>query len=174
MLRTVWGDDKRFHESYFGKYEGIYMPGDGAHKDEDGYFWILGRMDDVINVSGHRIGTMEIESAIVNHQGVAEAAVIGRSDDVKGQGITAFVTLKDGVDGTDDLKDEITGVVADKIGKLARPDEIIFAASLPKTRSAKIMRRLLRDIAEGNVLGDTTTLEDADVVEELKSKYQDD
>ncbi|HET7658041.1 MAG TPA: acetate--CoA ligase [Bacillales bacterium] len=174
MLRTVWGDDERFHKSYFGKYEGIYMPGDGAHKDEDGYFWILGRMDDVINVSGHRIGTMEIESAIVNHQGVAEAAVIGRSDDVKGQGITAFVTLKDGVDGTDDLKDEITGVVADKIGKLARPDEIIFAASLPKTRSAKIMRRLLRDIAEGNVLGDTTTLEDADVVEELKSKYQDD
>lgn len=174
MLRTVWGDDERFQNSYFGKYEGIYMPGDGAHKDEDGYFWILGRMDDVINVSGHRIGTMEIESAIVNHQGVAEAAVIGRSDEVKGQGITAFITLKDGVDGTDKVKDEITSEVADKIGKLARPDEIIFTASLPKTRSAKIMRRLLRDIAEGNVLGDTTTLEDAGVVEELKSKYQED
>lgn len=174
MLRTVWGDDERFQNSYFGKYEGIYMPGDGAHKDEDGYFWILGRMDDVINVSGHRIGTMEIESAIVNHKGVAEAAVIGRSDEVKGQGITAFVTLKDGVDGTDDVKKEITSEVSDKIGKLARPDEIIFTASLPKTRSAKIMRRLLRDIAEGNVLGDTTTLEDAGVVEELKNKYQED
>lgn len=173
MLRTVWGDDERFKNSYFGDYEGIYVPGDGAHKDEDGYFWILGRMDDVINVSGHRIGTMEIESAIVNHQGVAEAAVIGRSDEVKGQAITAFVTLKEGVDGTDEIKKEINEEVSEKIGKLARPEEIIFTASLPKTRSAKIMRRLLRDIAEGNVLGDTTTLEDASVVEELKNKYQD-
>lgn len=173
MLRTVWGDDERFKNSYFGDYEGIYVPGDGAHKDEDGYFWILGRMDDVINVSGHRIGTMEIESAIVNHHGVAEAAVIGRSDEVKGQAITAFVTLKEGVDGTDEIKKEINEEVSEKIGKLARPEEIIFTASLPKTRSAKIMRRLLRDIAEGNVLGDTTTLEDASVVEELKNKYQD-
>ncbi|HET7628503.1 MAG TPA: acetate--CoA ligase [Bacillales bacterium] len=173
MLRTVWGDDERFRNSYFGKYEGIYIPGDGAHKDEDGYYWILGRMDDVINVSGHRIGTMEIESAIVNHQGVAEAAVIGRKDDVKGQAITAFVTVKEGVEANDRLKQEINEQVAEKIGKMARPEEIIFTASLPKTRSAKIMRRLLRDIAEGNVLGDTTTLEDASVVEELKNKYQD-
>lgn len=172
MLRTVWGDDERFQKSYFGKYDRIYMPGDGAHKDEDGYFWILGRMDDVINVSGHRIGTMEIESAVANNTNVAEAAVIGRSDDVKGQAITAFVTLKDGVDGTDELKKEINAEVADKIGKMARPEEIIFTASLPKTRSAKIMRRLLRDIAEGNVLGDTTTLEDASVVDELKNKYE--
>ncbi|HEX7065734.1 MAG TPA: acetate--CoA ligase [Bacillales bacterium] len=174
MLRTVWGDDERFQNSYFGKYERIYMPGDGAHKDEDGYFWILGRMDDVINVSGHRIGTMEIESAIVNHQGVAESAVIGRDDDVKGKAIVAFVTLKEGVDGTDQVKKEITEEVSEKIGKMARPEEIIFTASLPKTRSAKIMRRLLRDIAEGNVLGDTTTLEDASVVEKLKDQYQED
>ncbi|HET7578622.1 MAG TPA: acetate--CoA ligase [Bacillales bacterium] len=174
MLRTVWGDDERFQNSYFGKYEGIYMPGDGAHKDEDGYFWILGRMDDVINVSGHRIGTMEIESAIVNHTSVAESAVIGRDDDVKGKAIVAFVTLKEGIDGTDQVKKEITEEVSEKIGKMARPEEIIFTASLPKTRSAKIMRRLLRDIAEGNVLGDTTTLEDASVVEDLKNKYQED
>ncbi|HEU5139818.1 MAG TPA: acetate--CoA ligase [Bacillales bacterium] len=174
MLRTVWGDDERFQNSYFGKYEGTYMPGDGAHKDEDGYFWILGRMDDVINVSGHRIGTMEIESAIVNHQGVAESAVIGRDDEVKGKAIVAFVTLKEGVDGTDQVKKEITEEVSEKIGKMARPEEIIFTASLPKTRSAKIMRRLLRDIAEGNVLGDTTTLEDASVVEQLKDQYQED
>ncbi|HET7578682.1 MAG TPA: acetate--CoA ligase [Bacillales bacterium] len=173
MLRTVWGDDERFQNSYFGKYEGVYMPGDGAHKDKDGYFWILGRMDDVLNVSGHRIGTMEIESAIVNHTSVAEAAVIGRSDDVTGQAVVAFVTLKEGIDGSDDVKKEINEMVADKIGKIARPKEIIFTASLPKTRSAKIMRRLLRDIAEGNVLGDTTTLEDASVVDELKNKYSD-
>lgn len=171
MLRTVWGDDERFQKSYFSDYPGIYKPGDVAHIDEDGYIWILGRDDDVVNVSGHRIGTMELESAIVNHTSVAEAAVIGRSHDVKGQAITGFVTLKEGVNGTDDLKKEIENEVIEQIGKMARPEEIIFTASLPKTRSAKIMRRLLRDIAEGNVIGDTTTLEDASVVEDLKDKY---
>lgn len=171
MLRTVWGDDERFRNSYFGEFEGIYISGDGAHKDEDGYFWVLGRMDDVINVSGHRIGTMEVESAIVNHPAVAEAAVIGRADKVKGQAITAFVTLKEGEHDNEKVKEEIIAEVSDKIGKMARPEEIIFTAALPKTRSAKIMRRLLRDIAEGNVLGDTTTLEDAKVVEQLKEKY---
>src|SRR5699024_5813365 len=121
MLRTVWGDDERFQNSYFGKYEDQYMPGDGAHKDQEGYYWILGRMDDVLNVSGHRIGTMEIESAIVNHNGVAEAAVIGRSDELTGQSVVAFVTLKEGINSSDEVKQEITDVVADKIGKMARP-----------------------------------------------------
>lgn len=172
MLRTVWGDDARYQSSYFSDYPGVYKPGDVAHIDEDGYFWILGRDDDVVNVSGHRIGTMELESAIVNHTSVAEAAVIGRSHDVKGQAITAFVTLKEGVDSSDSVKKEIEEKVNGQIGKIARPEEIIFTASLPKTRSAKIMRRLLRDIAEGQVIGDTTTLEDPNVVEELKGKYQ--
>jgi len=174
MLRTVWGDDERFRKTYFGKFPDWYLPGDGAHKDEDGYIWILGRLDDVINVSGHRIGTAEVESALVGHQAVAEAAVIGRSDAIKGQAITAFVTLKEGVQGTDELVAELKETVAQAIGKMARPEEIIFTAELPKTRSAKIMRRLLRDIAEGRVLGDTTTLADPSVIEELKklSKYQ--
>lgn len=171
MIRTVWGDDKRFRNSYFGDYPGIYKPGDVAHIDDDGYFWILGRDDDVVNVSGHRIGTMELESAIVNHTSVAESAVIGRSHDVKGQALTAFVTLKDGVAGSNAIKKEIENEVIDQIGKIARPEEIIFTAELPKTRSAKIMRRLLRDIAEGRVVGDTTTLEDASVVEKLKEQY---
>lgn len=171
MLRTVWGDDERFVRTYFGKFEGVYLPGDGAHKDEDNYVWILGRIDDVINVSGHRIGTMEVESALVDHQSVAEAAVIGRSHDVKGQAICAFVTLKDGVSSSPELVQELRGHVAQKIGAMARPEEIIFTAELPKTRSAKIMRRLLRDIAEGRVLGDTTTLADPSVVEALKQQY---
>ncbi|MGV3487214.1 MAG: acetate--CoA ligase [Tuberibacillus sp.] len=173
MLRTVWGDDERFRNTYYGKFPGWYLPGDGAHKDQDGYIWILGRLDDVINVSGHRIGTAEVESALVGHHTVAEAAVIGRSDAIKGQAITAFVTLKEGIQGTDELVAELKQTVSDAIGKMARPEEIIFTAELPKTRSAKIMRRLLRDIAEGRVLGDTTTLADPSVIEELKklSKY---
>lgn len=171
MLRTVWGDDERYQQTYFGQYEGMYLPGDGAHKDEDHYIWILGRIDDVINVSGHRIGTMEVESALVDHHSIAEAAVIGRSHDVKGQAITAFVTVKDGIDATPDLMQELRKHVADQIGAMARPEEIIFTAELPKTRSAKIMRRLLRDIAEGRVLGDTTTLADPSVVESLKQQY---
>jgi acetyl-CoA synthetase len=173
MLRTIWGDDERFRKTYFGKFPGVYLPGDGARRDEDGYFWILGRIDDVINVSGHRIGTMEVESALVDHKAVAEAAVIGRAHEVKGQAITAFVTLKEGVEPSPELQDELKQHVVDKIGALARPEEIIFTAELPKTRSAKIMRRLLRDIAEGRVLGDTTTLADPSVIESLKTLYKD-
>ncbi|WDL97286.1 acetate--CoA ligase [Alicyclobacillus sp. ALC3] len=173
MLRTVWGDDERFQNTYFGKFDGTYLPGDGAHLDDDSYIWILGRIDDVINVSGHRIGTMEVESALVGHQAVAEAAVIGRSHDVKGQAITAFVTVKEGATADDALAAELKQHVAAAIGAMARPEEIIFTAELPKTRSAKIMRRLLRDIAEGRVIGDTTTLADASVVEELKKLYKD-
>jgi len=173
MLRTVWGDDERFKNTYFGQFPGIYMPGDGTHVDDDGYYWILGRIDDVINVSGHRLGTMEIESALVHHPAVAEAAVIGRAHEIKGQAITAFVTLKEGVDGTADLATELKAHVSEEIGAMARPEEILFAAELPKTRSAKIMRRLLRDIAEGRVLGDTTTLADPSVIESLKSQYKD-
>ncbi|PWI57898.1 acetate--CoA ligase [Sulfoacidibacillus thermotolerans] len=173
MLRTVWRDDERFQKTYFGQLPGIYLPGDGAHLDEDQYIWILGRIDDVINVSGHRIGTMEVESALVDHPAVAEAAVIGRAHEVKGQAITAFVTVKEGVSTSDALIAELKQHVVEKIGAMARPEEILFAAELPKTRSAKIMRRLLRDIAEGRALGDTTTLADPSVVEALKSQYQD-
>lgn len=173
MLRTVWGDDERFRNTYFGKFEGVYLPGDGAHRDEDGYLWILGRIDDVINVSGHRIGTAEVESALDAHPAVAEAAVIGRSHEVKGQAIAAFVTVKEGVEVNDQLVAELKQYVVDKIGAMARPEEIHFTAELPKTRSAKIMRRLLRDIAEGRVLGDTTTLADPSVVEALKAQYKD-
>lgn len=173
MIRTVWGDDERFKNTYFGKGNGIYQPGDGAHLDEDGYVWILGRIDDVINVSGHRLGTMEVESALVGHPAVAEAAVIGRSHDVKGQAITAFVTVREGTTTDDGLAAELKQHVVAEIGALARPEEIIFTAELPKTRSAKIMRRLLRDIAEGRVVGDTTTLADASVVEALKEQYKD-
>jgi acetyl-CoA synthetase len=173
MLRTIWGDDERFARTYFGKFPGVYLPGDGAHKDEDGYIWILGRIDDVINVSGHRIGTMEVESALVAHPAVAEAAVIGRSHEIKGQAIAAFVTVREGVETSDALVAELKQHVASAIGAMARPEEILFAAELPKTRSAKIMRRLLRDIAEGRVLGDTTTLADPSVVDALKRQYAD-
>ncbi|WP_290584808.1 acetate--CoA ligase [Alicyclobacillus sp.] len=172
MMRTIWGDDERFRRSYFGRFPGIYLAGDGAKVDEDGYFWVLGRIDDVINVSGHRIGTMEVESALVDHPAVAEAAVIGRSHEVKGQAITAFVTVKEGVAADEALVQDLKQHVVDKIGALARPEEIIFTAELPKTRSAKIMRRLLRDIAEGRVVGDTTTLADPSVIEELKKLYK--
>jgi acetyl-CoA synthetase len=172
MLRTVWGDDERFQNTYFGKFPGIYLPGDGAHLDEDEYVWILGRIDDVINVSGHRIGTAEVESALVAHSAVAEAAVIGRSHELKGQAITAFVTVRDGIEADDDLVVALKQHVVEKIGAMARPEEILFTAELPKTRSAKIMRRLLRDIAEGRVLGDTTTLADPSVVESLKAQYK--
>ncbi|EPZ43997.1 acetate--CoA ligase [Alicyclobacillus acidoterrestris] len=173
MLRTVWQDDARYRDTYFGKFEGVYLPGDGAHVDADGYVWILGRIDDVINVSGHRIGTAEVESALVAHPAVAEAAVIGRAHDVKGQAITAFVTVRDGITTDEQLVADLKRTVVEQIGAMARPEEIIFAAELPKTRSAKIMRRLLRDIAEGRVLGDTTTLADPSVVDTLKAQYKD-
>jgi acetyl-CoA synthetase len=172
MLRTIWGDDDRFVQTYWARWEGIYFPGDGAKRDEDGYFWILGRVDDVLNVAGHRIGTMEVESALVDHPSVAEAAVVGRADEVKGQAIAAFVTVKEGIQPTEQLKRDLREHVAEKIGAIARPDDILFAADLPKTRSGKIMRRLLRDIAEGRALGDTTTLADPAVVAKLKTEYE--
>ena len=172
MLRGIYGDDERFRQNYWSKWQNLYFPGDGAKRDEDGYYWILGRVDDVLNVAGHRIGTMEVESALVDHHDVAEAAVVGRADELKGQAIAAFVLLKEGVEPTDALKDELKKHVTEKIGAIARPDDILFAADLPKTRSGKIMRRLLRDIAEGRALGDTTTLADPAVVARLKSEYE--
>jgi acetyl-CoA synthetase len=175
MLRTIWGDDERYVDTYFTKWPGrpdLYFPGDGAKRDEDGYFWILGRVDDVLNVAGHRIGTMEVESALVEHPAVAEAAVVGRSHDLKGQAIAAFVTVRDTHAASPELGQELRQFVAKKIGALARPDDIFFSADLPKTRSGKIMRRLLRDIAEGRILGDTTTLADPAVVESLKAQYE--
>ena len=174
MLRGVYGDPERFIDTYWSRYDGIYFTADGARLDEDGYFWLLGRVDDVINVSGHRIGTMEVESALVDNQKVAEAACIGKAHEVKGQAVVAFVTLKDGVDISDDVIVELKAHVAGKIGAMARPDDIHFAAELPKTRSGKIMRRLLRDVAEGRALGDTTTLADPTVVDSLKAQYGDD
>jgi acetyl-CoA synthetase len=176
MLRTIWGDDERYVSTYFSKWEGrpdLYFPGDGAKRDEDGYYWVLGRVDDVLNVAGHRIGTMELESALVEHPMVAEAAVVGKSHDLKGQAIAAFVTLRDGHRPSAELREELRDFVAEKIGPIARPDDVLFAADLPKTRSGKIMRRLLRDIAEGRALGDTTTLADPAVVATLKQEYED-
>ena len=174
MLRTIWGDDARYVETYFSKWAGrpdLYFAGDGAKRDDDQYFWILGRVDDVLNVAGHRIGTMEVESALVEHPAVAEAAVVGKTHDVKGQAIAAFVTLREGFEQSPELVVELKRFVADKIGALARPDDILFSADLPKTRSGKIMRRLLRDIAEGRALGDTSTLADPSVVAALKTQY---
>jgi acetyl-CoA synthetase len=176
MLRTIWGDDERYVQTYFTKWPGrpdLYFPGDGAKRDTDGYFWILGRVDDVLNVAGHRIGTMEVESALVEHPAVAEAAVVGKSHELKGQAIAAFVTLRDKSKQSPGLRDELKEFVAKKIGALARPDDILFSADLPKTRSGKIMRRLLRDIAEGRALGDVTTLADPNVVASLKDQYED-
>ena len=173
MLRGIYGDPERYVKEYWEKWSSeIYFPGDGAKRDKDGYFWILGRVDDVLNVAGHRIGTMEVESALVDSQNVAEAAVVGRSHEIKGEGIAAFVTLKEGVEASPELIDELKQHVVKKIGAIARPDDILFTADLPKTRSGKIMRRLLRDIAEGKALGDTTTLADPAVVEQLKQKYE--
>ncbi|MBX7117453.1 MAG: acetate--CoA ligase [Gemmatimonadaceae bacterium] len=176
MLRTIWGDDRRYVETYFSKWAGrpdLYFAGDGAKRDEDGYWWILGRVDDVLNVAGHRIGTMEVESALVEHPAVAEAAVVGKTHELKGQSVCAFVTLRDGHQKSSALREELREFVAQKIGALARPDDVLFSADLPKTRSGKIMRRLLRDIAEGRALGDTTTLADPNVVNALKEQYAD-
>ncbi len=172
MLRTIWGDDDRYRNTYWSRWPKTYFPGDGATRDDDGYYWILGRVDDVLNVAGHRIGTMEVESALVDHPAVAEAAVVGRAHELKGQALAAFVTLKEGHPSSDGLREELKGHVAKKIGALARPDDILFSADLPKTRSGKIMRRLLKDIAEGRALGDTTTLADPGVVQRLKDQYE--
>jgi acetyl-CoA synthetase len=173
MLRTLYKDDERFIETYFSKYgKETYLVGDAARTDPDGYFWVIGRIDDVLNVSGHRMSTAEIESAIVSHEIVAEAAVIGQSDEDTGQAVTAFVTLEGERDGDDELVGAIREHVAKRIGKLARPKRIIWADDLPKTRSGKIMRRLLRDIAEGRELGDVTTLRDPDVMSQLEGKVK--
>ncbi|HEY7369264.1 MAG TPA: acetate--CoA ligase [Thermoanaerobaculia bacterium] len=175
MLRTIWGDHERYVKTYWSRWgKGAYFPGDGAKRDKEGNFWLLGRVDDVMNVAGHRIGTMEVESALVDHQAVAEAAVVGVADELKGTAIAAFVILKEKADrGGGDLMQEIRNHVAKKIGSLAKPDKLFFVADLPKTRSGKIMRRLLRDLAEGRVLGDTTTLADAGILAKLKEQYQD-
>jgi acetyl-CoA synthetase len=169
MARTVYGDPERYKKTYWSDVEGCYFTGDGARQDADGYFWLMGRVDDVINVSGHRLGTMEVESALVAHPKVAEAAVVGRPDDLKGQAIAAFVTLESGNPPSDALKDELKKWVTKEIGALARPDDIRFTEALPKTRSGKIMRRLLRELAtHGEIKGDTTTLEDFTVIAKLR------
>ncbi len=172
MLRTIYGNPKRYVKEYWSKYPNIYFTGDGAKREKDGYFWVLGRVDDVMNVAGHRISTMEVESALVDHPSVAEAAVIGKSDELKGQAIVAFTILKKETRSSLKLLEELRKHVAKKIGAIARPDDIIFSAELPKTRSGKIMRRLLRDIAEGSILGDTTTLADPAVVRQLTEQYE--
>ena len=173
MLRSIYGDHDRYVKQYWSRWgKDIYFTGDGAKKDDEGYYWLLGRVDDVLNVAGHRIGTMEVESALVDHPKVAEAAVVGRPHEIKGQALAAFVTVKLGVSASEGLADDLKKHVAHKIGAIAKPDDIIFAADLPKTRSGKIMRRLLRDIAEGKALGDTTTLADPTVVAKLKDQYE--
>jgi acetyl-CoA synthetase len=186
MLRGIWGDPERYRTTYWTKWEGktvsagddaqpgesVYFPGDGAKRDSRGYYWVIGRIDDVLNVAGHRIGTMEVESALVDHPAVAEAAVVGKAHELKGQAVAAFVTLKEGQTPSEELKKELSDHVVRKIGPIARPDDILFAGDLPKTRSGKIMRRLLKDIAEGRALGDTTTLADPGVVSRLKTEYE--
>ena len=170
MLRGIWGDDERYVDTYWGKFDGkYYFAGDGARRDEDGYYWILGRVDDVLNVSGHRLSTMEVESSLVSHPVVCEAAVVARPDELTGEAICAFVSVASGTIVSDELKGELTEHVANEIGKFARPKMIRFTDSLPKTRSGKIMRRLLRDVAAGKeTTGDTSTLEDLSVLAKLR------
>jgi len=172
MLRGIYGDPERYRQQYWSRFPGSYFTGDGAKRDADGYLWLLGRVDDVMNVAGHRISTMEVESALVDHSSVAEAAVVGRNHELKGTAICAFVTIKEGRSSGRELSDELKEHVVKKIGRIARPEEILFTADLPKTRSGKIMRRLLRDIAEGRAVGDTTTLADPAVIARLKDKYE--
>jgi acetyl-CoA synthetase len=174
MLRGIWGDPERYRDTYWSRFEGRYFAGDGAKLDDDGYIWLLGRVDDVMNVSGHRVSTTEVESALVDHPAVAEAAVVGKAHDLKGQALAAFVTLKEGVRSDGDLVNQLKAHVVKKIGALARPDDVMFTAELPKTRSGKIMRRLLKDVAEGRALGDTTTLADPAVLQALKRRYAED
>jgi acetyl-CoA synthetase len=170
MLRTVWGDDDRYRKQYWSDVPGVYFTGDGGRRDQDGYYWVIGRIDDVLNVAGHRIGTAEIESALVAHPAVAEAAAVGRPDDLKGQALVAFVTLKPGFSADASTKAKLIAQIENEIGKFARPDAIRFADALPKTRSGKIMRRLLKDVAAGtDIKGDTSTLEDLSVVAKLRA-----
>jgi acetyl-CoA synthetase len=168
-MRTVYGDHGRFKETYFSQYPGWYFTGDGARRDEDGYFWLMGRVDDVINISGHRLGTAEVESALVSHPAVAEAAVVGYPHDIKGEGIYSYVTLREGYEPTAELRKELVAHVRKVIGPIATPDRLQFSPGLPKTRSGKIMRRILRKIAHGELdnIGDTTTLADPTIVEGL-------
>jgi acetyl-CoA synthetase len=171
MLRGIWGDPARYEQTYWSRFPGRYFAGDGAKRDEDGYFWLLGRVDDVMNVSGHRLSTTEIESALVSHPAVAEAAVVGRADPVTGQAIAAFVTPRGGIDGNEALAKELRDHVATMISPIAKPASLLFTHDLPKTRSGKIMRRLLKDIAEDKQLGDTTTLADASIVDGIRDRY---
>jgi acetyl-CoA synthetase len=172
MLRGIHNDHERYVETYWSRYEGVYFAGDGARIDEDGDYWLLGRVDDVMNVSGHRISTIEVESALVDHKSVAEAAVCGRADALTGQAIVAYVTLKGGQDASPEMLAELREHVGQKIGAIAKPANIVFTPELPKTRSGKIMRRLLRDVAENRTLGDTTTLADPAVVDEIKTRAE--
>jgi acetyl-CoA synthetase len=166
MLRTLWGDDQRFKDNYWSRFPGLYFAGDGAKKDEDGDIWVLGRVDDVMNVSGHRLSTTEIESALVSHPKVAEAAVVGATDEMTGQAVCAFVILRESAgDGGEDIVQELRNHVAHEIGAIAKPRQIMVVAELPKTRSGKIMRRLLRDVAENRDIGDVTTLADSTVMD---------
>lgn len=172
MMRGIWGDEDRYRETYWSKWDGkYYFAGDGAYRDQDGYFWIVGRVDDVVNISGHRIGTAELESAFVEHPAVNEAAVIGVPHDIKGEGLVGFVSLCDGQTQSDELAAELRDWIAEKIGKFVRPERVVFVGDLPKTRSGKIMRRLLRDIATGRALGDVTTLADSSALEKLAQEY---
>jgi acetyl-CoA synthetase len=173
MVRTIWGDSQRFKEQYWSRYKGYYFAGDGARKDKDGYFWVMGRVDDVMNVAGHRLSTMEIERALVSHARVAESAVVGRPDPIKGTAVAAFVTLEGDGRPAEELRAELKEHVAKQIGPVARPDDVRFTDSLPKTRSGKIMRRLLRDIAAGNApVGDTSTLEDYSILAALREEEE--
>jgi acetyl-CoA synthetase len=170
MLRGIYGDPERYKATYWSKFDHMYLAGDGCNRDEDGDYWFMGRIDDVMNVSGHRISTTEVESALVDHPAVAEAAVVGKNDDTTGQAICCFVSLRGGNLGSPELADELRKHVGDKLGKFTTPKYLTFTQELPKTRSGKIMRRLLRDIAEGRMLGDTTTLADSSVVAELQER----
>jgi len=170
MARTIYGDDQRYADTYWSRFPGLYFPGDGAKRDDEGYFWLLGRVDDIMLVSGHNISTTEVESALVSHVSVAEAAVVGRRDEVTGQAIAAFVTLRSGVEGDEALLQELREHVANTLGPIAKPKSIVFTDDLPKTRSGKIMRRLLQDISEQRQLGDVTTLANEAVVHEIAEK----
>jgi acetyl-CoA synthetase len=172
MLRGIYGDPERYQATYWSRFPGMYFPGDGARRDEDGDYWLMGRVDDVMNVSGHRLSTTEIESALVDDKRVAEAAVVGRQDELTGEAIYCFVIVKSGIEANAQLGEELRQHVARKIGPIARPRQLMFTPDLPKTRSGKIMRRLLRDIAVGRPLGDTTTLADAGVVETIREASQ--
>jgi acetyl-CoA synthetase len=171
MLRGIWGDPQRYQDTYWSRFDGRYFAGDGAKRDDEGYYWLLGRVDDVMLVSGHNISTTEVESALVSHPAVAEAAVVGAKDEITGQRIDAFVILRAGNEPTDELVDELRNHVGHHIGPIAKPKSLLFTEELPKTRSGKIMRRLLRDVAEDQALGDTTTLADPSVVDGIKSRY---